>query len=100
MSRCSSTRSLAVLLTLLGGYGAGCTDTAIPPDTSPVRIAASRPLSGPLAPEGMNVERGYRLAVKMLNEDGGIGDRQVELVLGDDPRTRGLIAAAHESLEG
>ena len=84
MSTCSSTRSLAVLLTLLGGVGAGCTDTAVPPDTSPVRIAASRPVSGPLAPEGMNVERGYLLAVRMLNEAGGIGGRLVELVLSDD----------------
>ena len=84
MNRCSSTRSLAVSLTLLGGVGTGCTDTVLPPDTSPVRIAASRPESGALAPEGMNVERGYLLAVQMLNEAGGIGGRQVELVLGDD----------------
>ena len=84
MNRGSSTRSLAVSLTLLGGVGAGCTDTVPPPDTSPVRIAASRPESGPLVPEGTNVERGYRLAVRMLNEAGGIGGRQVELVLGDD----------------
>lgn len=77
-------RAVAATLLLAGGaLPSACTETQ-PPAGSPLRLAASRPESGALATEGMNVERGYRLAVRVLNDQGGMEGREVELILVDD----------------
>lgn len=89
-------RILAVALALAAL--AGCRDAvAPPPDTGatpdsvappsepdPIIVAGTRSATGGLRTEGLNMARGYELAVKMLNEAGGIGGREVRLVLHDD----------------
>ena len=76
-------RSAAVLL--LGAGIGSCNEAAVaPPDMSPITIAGSRAATGSLSAEGLNMERGMRLAVDMLNDAGGIGGRPVQLVLRDD----------------
>ena len=60
-----------------------------PPEPDPLVIAGTRSATGGLRTEGVNMGRGYELAVKMLNEAGGIGGREVALILlddGSDPR--------------
>ena len=75
---------------LLGaGFGsaillAGCLDTVTPPESVPIVLAASYSETGRFAQLGTEMARGYRLAVEMLNEEGGIGDREVRLLLVDD----------------
>ena len=60
-------------------------DTVAPhPEPNPIIIGGSRSATGGLRTEGLNMARGFELAVKMLNEDGGIGGREVQLVLHDD----------------
>ena len=76
-------RTATVLV--LAAAPASCRESpAAPPDTSPITIAGTRAATGSLSAEGLNMERGMRLAVQMLNDAGGIGGRPVQLVLRDD----------------
>ena len=78
---------------------ASCTDTVLtPPDESPITIAGTRAATGPLSTEGRNMERGFRLAVEMLNDVGGIGGRPVRLLLRDDRSDPGLAAEIYREL--
>ena len=55
-----------------------------------ITIGATLPLSGQFSSLATDMEEGYRLGVKLMNEDGGVNGREVELVLRDDesdPRT-------------
>lgn len=62
-----------------------CSEAVKPlPEPGAVRVAATYPQSGYLAADGAKVRDGWTLAVEMLNEQGGIDGRQVELVLRDD----------------
>ena len=85
----------AATVLLLAAAVGSCKESAVaPPDISPVTIAGTRPATGSLANEGLNMERGLRLAVEMLNDAGGIGGRPVQLVLrddGSDPETAAEI---------
>ena len=69
---------------------AGCVDdpadpTGPPPDEGgSITLAAAVAESGRHGPEGIEVARGYRLAVEMLNENGGIHGRPVQLEIRDD----------------
>lgn len=55
-----------------------------PPEPGLVIVAGTRSATGGLRTEGMNMGRGYELAVEMLNEAGGIGGKTVVLILLDD----------------
>jgi len=54
------------------------------PAPKPIRLGAAVAETGRLSTPGEEVSRGYRLAVEMLNEKGGIGGRKVQLVIRDD----------------
>lgn len=69
--------------------GTGCLDTVVPPGSGPIVVAGSFAETGRFARLGTEMARGYRLAVEMLNERGGVAGRDVRLVLlddGSDPR--------------
>lgn len=72
---------------------ASCTDTVLtPPDESPITIAGTRAATGPLSTEGRNMERGFRLAVEMLNDVGGIARGGHGLAVGDRRNPGGRVA--------
>ncbi len=48
------------------------------------KIGVLAPITGSLAPYGEALERGVKVAVDLINKDGGIGGKQVEYVLADD----------------
>jgi branched-chain amino acid transport system substrate-binding protein len=48
-------------------------------DPAPIRIGAVYPLSGSQGPGGRDEYQGVDLAVRLVNEDGGVGGRQVVL---------------------
>lgn len=54
------------------------------PDTSPIKIGATLPLTGPYAETGKWVEKGYRYWEEQINSKGGLLGRQVELIIYDD----------------
>src|SRR4029453_17046985 len=74
-------RAAGLLLTLAMLAGVSCTSSS--PD--PIRIGAVYPLSGAQGPGGAHELDGGRLAVQLVNTDGGVGGRPVELVPVDTP---------------
>ena len=54
------------------------------PAPKPITLGAAVAETGRLSTPGEEVSRGYRLAVEMLNEKGGIGGQKVQLVIRDD----------------
>ena len=68
--------------------GTGCVDDPAAPqpdsDGAPITLAAALAVSGRHSPAGTDVARGYRLAVEILNEKGGVRGRPVHLEIRDD----------------
>ncbi|HEA69158.1 MAG TPA: hypothetical protein ENI07_20460 [Desulfobacterales bacterium] len=50
----------------------------------PIKIGLSTPLSGVLTDYGVRLEKGARLAVEAINEQGGILGRKIDLIVEDD----------------
>jgi len=80
-------------LTLLAGTA--CTTSS----PGPIRIGAVYPLSGAQGPGGIDEFEGVRLAVQLVNADGGVGGRPIELVPVDTPSADaapGAITRLHD----
>ena len=73
-------RALTVLLATAIVAGGACTSR-----TEPLRVGAVYPLSGTQGPGGLDEFRGVRVAVELVNSDGGIDGRPIELVPVDVP---------------
>ncbi len=54
------------------------------PEPKPIVLGAAVAETGRLSTPGKEIARGYRIAVEILNEQGGIGGRKVQLVIHDD----------------
>lgn len=65
----------------------------------PIRLAALYPISGPLALLGEESWRGAAIAVKELNDAGGIDGRQMELVQADVPDVNAATSEARRMLD-
>jgi hypothetical protein len=88
-------RGAGLLLTLAMLAGVSCTSSS--PEL--IRIGAVYPLSGAQGPGGVDEFDGVRLAVQLVNADGGVGGRPVELVPVDTPSADaapGAIAQLHD----
>jgi len=67
---------VAILVGMSAIAGASCTQAR---DTSEIRLGALYPLSGSQGPGGRDEYRGVELAVRFVDEDGGVAGRQVVL---------------------
>ena len=89
-------RRAAVLVLALAMFaGVSCTSSS----PEPIRIGAVYPLSGAQGPGGVDEFDGVRLAVQLVNADGGVGGRPIELVPVDTPSADaapGAIAGLHD----
>lgn len=74
---------------------AGCNEGTGPPDSGPIVLAATYSETGRFSRLGTEMARGYRLAVEMLNEKGGVADREFRLVLRDDASDAAMAAAIY-----
>ncbi|MHB1394114.1 MAG: ABC transporter substrate-binding protein [Clostridia bacterium] len=80
-----------LVLTTLAGCSSGTTpDSAAPAaeaakDTTPLKIGTIYPLSGSNALLGTQTAEGVKIAVNMVNRNGGVQGRQVELISADAP---------------
>jgi branched-chain amino acid transport system substrate-binding protein len=63
---------------------AAATTAAASAAAGPIRIGALTSLSGPFTPWGVKIRAGMDYAAKELNASGGVGGRQVEIVVRDD----------------
>jgi branched-chain amino acid transport system substrate-binding protein len=77
--------AVVMVVALIGG-AVGGVKAATPPKLEPIKIGALTSLSGPFVVWGAPIVRGMRLAVKELNEAGGVIGREVVLLERD---TRG-----------
>ncbi|MDY7546892.1 ABC transporter substrate-binding protein [Glaciimonas sp. CA11.2] len=62
----------------------------------PIKIGVINPFSGPLALYGVEMTRGYELAVDQVNASGGLLGRKVALVRGDAANPQQGIAAVEQ----
>ena len=76
-----------------GGGGGGDGDT-----DDPIVIGVSLPLTGDFAEPGKGVQRGYETWVEMVNANGGLLGRQVELIVLDDASDPARVVSDYESL--
>ena len=72
---------IAVVALALPGCGE---DPAGPEEAGPITLAAALAETGRHSGAGNDLAWGYRLAVDLLNERGGIAGRRVQLVIRDD----------------
>jgi branched-chain amino acid transport system substrate-binding protein len=64
----------------------------------PIRIGASLPLTGEFSEPGKAAKQGYEVWQAMVNEDGGLLGRQVELVIKDDASNQNTVVADYNAL--
>ncbi|MBS7544869.1 ABC transporter substrate-binding protein [Ancylobacter oerskovii] len=80
----------------LAGLAAGTATLAMPgllrAQGETIRIGFPTPLTGPYAAEAKDQVRSAELAVKLVNDKGGIGGRKVELFVRDDKMNAGEAA--------
>jgi branched-chain amino acid transport system substrate-binding protein len=94
------TRSLTATLMVLGLLAAGCTGLRDDDGGAPLRVGTSLPLSGERAQLGLATRRGYETWRDMVNANGGLLGRNVELVVRDNRSNEDTIAADYEHLIG
>jgi branched-chain amino acid transport system substrate-binding protein len=66
--------------------------------TGPIRIGTSLPLTGEFSQPGKAAEQGYQVWREMINADGGLLGRDVELVIKDDASNQNTIVADYNAL--
>lgn len=103
MSQVSSVRRRAsavavVGLMVLGLAACGGSDGGGSSSDGPIRIGTSLPLTGEFSQPGKAAEQGYKVWAEMVNADGGILGRDVELVIKDDASNQNTIVADYNAL--
>ncbi len=63
-----------------------------------IRIGSSLPLTGEFSQPGQAADQGYKVWQEMVNADGGILGRDVELVVKDDASNQNTIVADYNAL--
>lgn len=84
---------LAFGLAACGGSGSGGGDSG-----GSITIGTSLPLTGEFSQPGQAAEQGYKIWQKMINDDGGLLGRQVDLVVKDDASNQNTIVADYNAL--
>lgn len=64
----------------------------------PIVVGISLPLTGDFAEPGLGVQRGYETWASVVNENGGLLDRQVELKILDDASDATRVVQDYEAL--
>jgi branched-chain amino acid transport system substrate-binding protein len=83
---------------VLGVAACGGGDDSGAESGEPIRIGTSLPLTGEFSQPGTAAQQGYQVWQEMVNEDGGLLDRDVELVIKDDASNQNTIVADYNAL--
>ncbi|MBI2097946.1 MAG: ABC transporter substrate-binding protein [Candidatus Vogelbacteria bacterium] len=73
-----------VILVILGGVWWRSRGPAVPAENEPIKIGAVLSLTGPAAPHGENEKMGIDLAVREINNAGGVLGRPLKIIYEDD----------------
>ncbi|GLY06175.1 amino acid ABC transporter substrate-binding protein [Actinoplanes sp. NBRC 101535] len=93
-----STGLLATSLMISLGACSGDSDDSA--GDGPITIGISLPLTGDFAEPGKGVQQGYEAWAKIVNDNGGLLGRQVELTILDDQSNADRVVADYEQLIG
>jgi branched-chain amino acid transport system substrate-binding protein len=97
-------RLLTMLLATLalGLVGVGCggsdNDGGSGDSKSPIKIGASLPLTGDFSEPGKAARQGYQVWEKMVNDQGGLLGRKVQIVVRDDASDQNTVVADYNAL--
>jgi branched-chain amino acid transport system substrate-binding protein len=98
---------VAVLALALAGAGCGGDDSSssaggdeatAAAEKTPIKIGASLPLTGDFSEPGKDAKEGYEVWAKVVNDNGGILGRPVELIIRDDASDQNLIVSDYNHL--
>ena len=67
-------------------------------DNAPLKIGASLPLTGEFSEPGKAAKQGYEVWASMVNDNGGLLGRQVELVIKDDASNQNTVVSDYNAL--
>jgi branched-chain amino acid transport system substrate-binding protein len=83
-----------------GGGGDEAAETTDGGEASgePIRIGASLPLTGEFSEPGVAAKNGYEIWQEMVNEDGGLLGRPVEIIVKDDASDQNTVVADYNAL--
>ncbi|MGE5593453.1 MAG: ABC transporter substrate-binding protein [Betaproteobacteria bacterium] len=96
MKRPSRWVMLAMIALLVGLLGAGAPALC----AEPIKIGLHAPLTGAAAADGLSVKQSVELAVKQINDAGGIKGRPIQLVVYDDRAdAKEAVAVAYKLIE-
>jgi branched-chain amino acid transport system substrate-binding protein len=87
----------AVTATAAIGIGCGDDDDSGGSD-DPIKIGVSLPLTGEFSQPGKAAQQGYEVWRDTVNEEEGLLDRQVELIVRDDASDQNTVVADYNSL--
>jgi branched-chain amino acid transport system substrate-binding protein len=82
----------------LGLAACGGDDDSGGDESGAIRIGSSLPLTGEFSQPGQAADQGYKVWQEMVNADGGILGRDVELVVKDDASNQNTIVADYNAL--
>jgi branched-chain amino acid transport system substrate-binding protein len=92
---------MAVAVLAVVAAGCGDDDDSASQDGgggAPLKIGASLPLTGEFSEPGKAAEQGYKVWEAMVNEQGGLLDRKVQMVIKDDASNQNTIVADYNAL--
>ncbi|MEJ3745727.1 amino acid ABC transporter substrate-binding protein [Actinomycetes bacterium KLBMP 9797] len=87
----------ALLMTAMTACGA---DDSGDRAEDPITVGISLPLTGDFSEPGKGIQRGYQAWQKIVNDNGGLLGRQVELKILDDQSNADRVVADYEQLIG
>ena len=90
--------ALATSVLLLGAAACGGDDDSGGSSDGAIKIGTSLPLTGEFSQPGQAAEQGYKVWQEMVNAEGGLLGRDVELVVKDDASNQNTIVADYNAL--
>jgi branched-chain amino acid transport system substrate-binding protein len=88
----------AVGLTVTACAGPGSSTASDTDESDTITVGISLPLTGDFSEPGKGVQRGYEAWADIVNESGGLLDKQVELKILDDRSSADAVVADYEAL--
>ncbi len=101
VSRRSRLVRLAAVATAVAAIAAACGNPSSEDDAdskAPIVIGASLPLTGDFSQPGTQAQRGYQVWQEMVNDEGGLLGRKVELKITDDASNQDTVVADYTRL--
>jgi branched-chain amino acid transport system substrate-binding protein len=77
-----------------GGGGTGGNQSS----SKPIKIGASLPLTGDFSEPGKAARQGYQVWQKMINDQGGLLGRKVQIIVRDDASDQNTVVADYNAL--